>query len=70
MVELTIDEKIDSRMKELEEMMSRNLHLDDPDAVTKQIRTVDKFWSRLAEEDRDYIQAVRHAIDERSQWSE
>ena len=68
MVEQTLEQKINSRMDKLQEMMDANLHLDDPQAVKDHIHTVSKFWPRLHEDDRDYIQCAQGCIDDGTPW--
>ena len=62
-------EKIEDRMVILEQMMSRNMHLTDPDTVEFLLDRITYCWSILNEEDRDYIHGVRFAIEEKHEWS-
>jgi hypothetical protein len=62
--------KINTRMDELEYMMNENLHLSNPEEVIEKLANVSKFWSVLDEEDRDYIQAARWALDEKQVWKD
>ena len=55
-------------MDQLQEMMENNQHLEDPTRVEEHIYTVSKFWSALSEEDRDYINAAKYAIEEKMRW--
>lgn len=59
---------INKRMDVLQAWMEANYHLKRPEVVIEHIETVSKFWSVLSEEDRDYIQCARHAIDEKMEW--
>ena len=68
MVEQTLEQKINSRMDKLQEMLDANLHLSEPQTVTDHILTVSKFWPRLHEDDREYIQAAQMAIEKELQW--
>lgn len=68
MAEKTLEEKINDRMNELVKMMDAGQHLDDPDAVMAHTLTISKFWPRLHEDDRDYIQAAQGAIEEGTPW--
>lgn len=70
MAEETLDQKINNRMNELERMMRADVHLDEPQKVRDHISTVSKFWSRLHEDDRDYIQAAQDSIDDGISWAE
>ena len=59
---------INRRMDYLQEMMESNMHLKAAENVMIQIASVSKFWSVLSEEDRDYIQAAQHAVEEKMEW--
>lgn len=59
---------ITKRMDVLQAWMEANYHLKRPEVVIEHIETISKFWSVLSEEDRDYIQCARHAIDEKMEW--
>lgn len=63
-----IYEKVNSRMTQLEHFMESNYHLEDPDKVEAIIDSISKFWSVLSEEDKDYIQAARYAIEDKLKW--
>lgn len=65
-----LKDKISERMDALEDMMNMNLHLNNQEMVYEQIQTVSKFWSVLTEEDRDYIEACRWALEEKQVWKD
>jgi hypothetical protein len=65
-----LKDKISDRMDALEDMMNMNLHLNNSEMVYEQIQTVSKFWSVLTEEDRDYIEACRCALEEKQVWKD
>jgi len=48
--------------------MECNYHLTNPNDVSNHIESISKFWSILNEEDIDYIQAARMAIEEKMEW--
>lgn len=56
-------------MDHLQMLMEANIHLTSPEKVEEHIKTVSKFWSALSEEDRDYIDGARYAIEERLEWN-
>lgn len=60
--------KINDRMDALQKLMETNQHLNNPESVISQIESLSKFWSVLNEEDRDYIQGARYAIEEKMEW--
>lgn len=63
-----VREKIHERMDQLQAMMESNQHLTDPTSVEDHIRTITKFWSVLSEEDQDYIEFARYAIETGHEW--
>lgn len=60
--------KIEDRIKNLEDLMDNNIHLEDPLKVSELIQTITKFWSVLEEGDRDYIEAARYALEFKKEW--
>jgi len=50
--------------------MNGNQHLADPDGIEEKVSNVSKFWSALSEEDRDFIDGVRWAIEEKAKWKD
>jgi|TARA_B110000967_G_C18400263_1_gene324179 hypothetical protein len=65
---MSLKEKINSRMDQLQEWMESNYHLEHADEVYDHTLSVSKFWSVLSEEDRDYIQAAQMACEEKLEW--
>lgn len=65
---MTISVKIKERMDQLQKWMESNHHIDNPDQVYELTMHVSKFWSALTEEDRDYVQAAQHAIEDKIVW--
>lgn len=64
-----IEKKIKQRMDILQGWMEENYHLKRPEVVLEHIETISKFWSVLQEEDSDYIQGCRFAIDSQMEWN-
>ena len=65
---MTISVNIKERMDQLQKWMESNHHIDNPDQVYELTMNVSKFWSALTEEDRDYVQAAQHAIEDKIVW--
>jgi hypothetical protein len=65
---MSVKDKINQRMDILQGWMEQNYHLRRPEVVEEHIQTVTKFWSVLSEEDRDYIDGCRYAIEEKMEW--
>lgn len=63
-----LKEKITQRMDTVQWCMETQLHIMDPTLVSDQISRVSKFWSALSDEDRDYIECARYALDEKMEW--
>ena len=61
-------EKIEDRMNALQHWMESNYHLKNPVEVYKLTTQISKFWPVLDDEDKDYIQAAQHAIEDKIVW--
>jgi hypothetical protein len=61
-------EKIELRMQKLESQMKAQDHINDPDAVTETIMSITKYWSVMNEEDQDYVEYARHALEDETPW--
>ena len=61
--------KIKERMDKLQSWMESNYHLENPNQVTELISSISKFWSVLQEEDTDYINGAKYAIEEQLKWN-
>ena len=66
---MSLREKINNRMDELQEMMESNVHLKNPQKVVDVINRISPFWTVLHEEDRDYVQCAQHAIEDGIEWN-
>ena len=60
--------KIKQRMDILQDWMEDNYHLRRPEVLLEHIQTVSKFWSILQEEDIDYIEGCKFAIENKNNW--
>ena len=57
-------DKIKERMDEIQKMMESG----NREGIQEKVDNVTKFWSALSEEDRDYLNAVRGAVEENLPW--
>tara|TARA_X000000950_G_scaffold127175_1_gene159033 strand:- start:617 stop:841 length:225 start_codon:yes stop_codon:yes gene_type:complete len=60
------------RMNEVQRLMESNAHLDegeDYNRLEELLSKLSMYFNVLTDEDRDYIQACRYAIDEKVDWS-
>ena len=55
-------------MDEIQRIMEANEHLADPEKVYALLDKVTFAWEVLSEEDRDYIQGVQTALEEKMEW--
>ena len=62
------ERKIKQRMDILQNWMEENYHLKRPEVVEEHIKTVTKFWGVMQDEDKDYIEGCRFAIENKSDW--
>jgi len=61
---MNIKEKIEVRLNEIQQMMKSG----NREGIQEKIADVAKFWSALKEEDRDFLNAVRLAVEEDLPW--
>ena len=55
-------------MNELQTLMESNVHLKDFLKAATVIDNAAKYWSVLSEEDREYVDAARYALNEQLPW--
>jgi len=66
---MTIRQKIEQRLDALEAALKQQEHISEPDKVLEIIASISKFWSVLDDEDRDYVNAARYALEDKLPWS-
>ena len=66
---MSIPAKIKERMDNLQNMMESNNHIDNKNNALDAVSLITKFWQALSEEDKDYVQAAQHAIEEQTPWN-
>ena len=64
-----IQAKVKQRMDILQGWMESNYHLQRPEVVLEHIDTITKFCGVMQEEDTDYIQGARYAIENKIAWN-
>lgn len=62
--------KITSRLDEIEDLMNINMHVTHPQDILERVSNVSKFWSVLSDEDKDFIEAVKWATEEKAIWKD
>ena len=61
--------KITKQFDELEEMMNKQMHLTHPEEVEEKMYSINYKWHFISEEDRDFYQGCRHAIEHGLKWA-
>ena len=61
-------QKITEQFDEIEEMMNKQLHLTDPQSVEEKLYSVDYKWHFISEEDRDFYQGCKFALENGLKW--
>jgi len=59
---------ITKQFDELEAMMKKQMHLTHPEEVEKKLYSVNYKWHFISEEDRDFYQGCRYALDNGLKW--
>lgn len=67
--ESTVPEKINDRMNHLQKLMEGNNHLERPEYVLDVIDSVGKFFSAMNDEDKEYLQIARSAVEQGLEWN-
>lgn len=66
---MKIHDKIEQRLDALESGLKQQRHISEPDEVLEIIASITKFWAALSDEDRDYVNAARYALEDKLPWS-
>jgi hypothetical protein len=66
---MEIHDKIEQRLDALESVLKQQRHISEPDEVLEIITSITKFWTALSDEDRDYVNAARYALEDKLPWS-
>ena len=59
----TIEQKIQLRLNVIEGCLCENVHIQNPEGVQRILNNVTKWWDRLSEQDKLYVQSAQHIID-------
>ena len=65
---ITLKEKIKASLDHLQSLMENNIHLKDYLTVSTAIDNAIKYFSVLSEEDREYIDAAKYALENQIKW--
>jgi hypothetical protein len=65
---MSIRNKINNRLDELEKLMCNQKHISNPDIIIDCIESITKFWSVLNDEEKDFVECVKYALDTKLEW--
>jgi hypothetical protein len=63
-----IKQKVNERINKLEQLMNSQEHLSNPESVIECLDSITKFWSVLQEDEQDYVECARFALDKKLEW--
>jgi hypothetical protein len=63
-----IQEKIETLLDELQQIMESNQHLVDEDAASDVLGKIGLYWAHIDDEGRDYVHCAKYAIEEKTEW--
>jgi len=64
-----IDARIKTLMDHLQKLMEANAHLDRKEYVLDVCDSASKYFSAMTEEDKEYLQIARSAVEEGKEWN-
>lgn len=64
-----IEERIKTKMDHLQQLMESNTHLDRKEYVLDVIYSAEKYFTAMNDDDRDYLQIARSAVEEDIEWN-
>ena len=65
---ITLKEKIKHSLDHLQSLMENNIHLKDYLTVSHAIDNAIKYFSVLSDEEREYINAAKYALENQMKW--
>jgi hypothetical protein len=64
-----IEERIKTKMDHLQKLMEANAHLDRQEYVLDVIYSAEKYFTAMNDEDREYLQISRSAVEDGIKWN-
>lgn len=65
---MSIAEKVEEKMKVLEDLMVNQMHIETPSAVAESIERLSIYWAHIPDSDKDYIDCAREALKNKTEW--
>lgn len=64
-----IEERIKTKMDHLQQLMESNAHLDRQEYVLDVIYSAEKYFTAMNDEDKEYLQISRSAVEDGIKWN-
>lgn len=65
---MTIEEKIQDKLNQLERSLNAQKHLTNPAEFAEQLASFSNYYHLMKDQDRDYLNYARHALEEEMEW--
>jgi hypothetical protein len=65
---VTTQDKINEQLDKLETMLTSQQHLTSPETVGVQLETLSMYFHLMNDEDRDYVNCARIALEDKIEW--
>jgi hypothetical protein len=65
---MTTQDVINQKLDELESMLTSQQHISSPETVGELLDTLSLLFHLMSDEDRDYVQCARVALEDEIEW--
>lgn len=65
---MTTQDKINEKLDKLETMLTSQQHLTSPETVGVQLEVLSMYFHLMNDEDRDYVNCARIALEDKIEW--
>jgi len=65
---VTTQDKINEALDKLETMLTSQQHLTSPETVGAQLEVLTMYFHLMSDEDRDYVNCARIALEDKIEW--
>ena len=65
---MTTQDKINEELDKLETMLTSQQHLTSPETVGVQLEVLSMYFHLMSDEDRDYVNCARIALEDKVEW--
>lgn len=65
---MTTQDKINEELDKLETMLTSQQHLTSPETVGVQLEALSIYFHLMSDEDRDYVNCARIALEDKIEW--